>query len=139
MRPKLGVLIVDTDADRLGRMALLLEVWGYRVERAENAAEAVEIVCRVAVRSMVVEADLLGAENLIDAAKQAQPEIGTMLLAYGATEWAENNAHVFLPRAACLPREIIERLRILAYRKRGPKNVAVKQIAVNPRDGRKIA
>lgn len=127
MRPKKVVLCVDADEDRLGRLVMLLETWGYRVERAGTAAAALLLIEAAKPShhdALLVEAEQLGAENLIARAKRVDGQMGTMLLGYGADPaCVPTQAHVFLPRILCRPAEILERLRILTARKRGPKKV----------------
>lgn len=127
MRPKKIVLCVDADEERLSRMTVVLETWGYRVEQSQDAVQALEAVEAHAlfdIDAMLVDAELLGAENLIARARAVRPAMQTMLLGYGSSYGCVlTQANVFLPSALCFPAEIRERLKVLTARKRGPRAV----------------
>jgi two-component system response regulator CpxR len=131
MRPKKIVLIADADADRVSRLTLVLETWGYRVERAMDAPAALAAMDRLktAMRRpdvLIVDAELFGAENLVSQGRELQPEMRSLMLGFrSGPELVQTVANVFLPRMMCTPTEICERLRVLCLRKRGPKPAGV--------------
>lgn len=141
MRPKKTILCVDHNEQTLSIRKFLLETRGYRVLAVQTAQEALEHVNR----SMPGSIDLLLAElllpqmdgnELVRRAKQHNPALPTMLVS-GTVNAADRamNADVFLPKGASSPVEILERIRVLVARKRGPKKampvqpMALQQIA----------
>jgi two-component system, OmpR family, response regulator CpxR len=122
------VLCVDADEDRMGRMVMVLDTWGYQAERAIDAAAAVEFISSLrpaTIDALIVEAEMPGAENLIARARDIDSAMGTMLLGYDQkVACIPTQAHVFLPGILCRPAEIRERLKVLTARKRGPRKVS---------------
>jgi len=127
MRPKKTILCVDHNEQTLSIRKFLLETRGYRVLAVQTAQEALEQV----QRSMPGSIDLLLAElllpqmdgnELVRRAKQHNPALPTMLVS-GTVNAAERatSADVFLPKGASSPVEMLERIRVLVARKRGPK------------------
>lgn len=125
MRPKKVVLCVDADEDRLGRMRMVLETWGYHVDQCSDAVEALKLVeaaVGCGIDALIADAELLGAENLIARSRAVRPEMGTLLLDYSSRYGCvQTQASVYLPGALCTPAEIRERLKVLVSRKRGPR------------------
>lgn len=127
MRPKKVVLCVDCCEFRLSRRVFLLQTWGYEVLRAESSVGAMEIlVCRRPSSIDVMVCDLLmqdmDGNELTRRAKQIHPSLPVMLVSEVVTHFdRELFADVFLPKGANIPAEVVERVRILAARKRGPK------------------
>lgn len=127
MRPKKTILCVDHNEQTLSIRKFLLETRGYRVLAVQSAQEALDIV----TRSMPGSLDLLLAElllpqmdgnELVRRAKQHNPALPTMLVS-GTVNAADRAtaADAFLPKGASSPVEMLERIRVLVARKRGPK------------------
>lgn len=131
MRPKKTILCVDHNEQTLSIRTFLLETRGYRVLAVTTPAEALEVVERAPQGSI----DLLLAEivlpqmdgnELVRRAKQRQPALPAMLVS-GTVTNAERAtcADAFLPKGACSPVAMLERIRVLVARKRGPKKAIV--------------
>ena len=114
MRPRKIILCVDDNEQTLSVRKFLLETRGYRVLTATSGHEALEIVERHAPGDLsLLISDLMmpvmdGAE-LVRRVREVQPGLPTLM------------ADVFLPKGACSPVELLERVRVLVARKRGPK------------------
>jgi two-component system response regulator CpxR len=127
MRPKKTILCVDHNEQTLSIRKFLLETRGYRVVAFQTAQEALEEV----QRSMPGSIDLLLAElllpqmdgnELVRRAKQHNPSLPAMLVSGTVTSFDRATAaDAFLPKGASSPVEMLERIRVLVARKRGPK------------------
>jgi two-component system, OmpR family, response regulator CpxR len=127
MRPKKTILCVDDNEQVLSVRCFLLETRGYRVIAAQTAQEALEVLERSAPGSLdLVLCDLLmpqmDGNELVRRAKQLHPGLPAMIVS-GTVNTFDRALHadVFLPKGASSPAEMIERIRVLVARKRGPK------------------
>jgi len=131
MRPKKTILCVDDNEQVLSVRTFLLETRGYRIIAAKTAQEALEVLERSLPGSLdLVLCDLLmpqmDGNELVRRAKQLHPGLPAMIVS-GTVNAFDRALHadVFLPKAACSPAEMIERIRVLVARKRGPKKAIV--------------
>ncbi len=129
MRPRKIILCVDDNEQTLSVRKFLLETRGYRVLTATSGHEALEIVERHAPGDLsLLLSDLImpvmdGAE-LVRRARQLQPGLPTLMVSGIVSQYERGSvADVFLPKGACSPVELLERVRVLVARKRGPKRV----------------
>ncbi len=132
MRPRKTIVCVEDNEQILSVRKFLLETRGYRVLAMESGAEALEYL-RGAMPGSV---DLLLADvimpqmdgnELVRRAKQVHPGLPTLLISGTVSNFDRAAAaDAFLPKGACTPAEMLDRIRILVARKRGPK----KQIQV---------
>ena len=127
MRPKKTILCVDDNEQVLSVRCFLLETRGYRVIAAQTAQEALEVLERSVPGSLdLVLCDLLmpqmDGNELVRRAKQLHPGLPAMIVS-GTVNAFDRALHadVFLPKGASSPAEMIERIRVLVARKRGPK------------------
>ncbi|HEX3968144.1 MAG TPA: response regulator [Edaphobacter sp.] len=127
MRPKKTILCVDDNEQVLSVRTFLLETRGYRIIAVGTAQEALEVLERSLPGSLdLVLCDLLmpqmDGNELVRRAKQLHPGLPSMIISGTVNAFDRAlNADVFLPKAACSPAEMIERIRVLVARKRGPK------------------
>jgi two-component system, OmpR family, response regulator CpxR len=129
LRPKKTILCVDDNEQNLSVRTFLLETRGYRVIAALSPHQALEVVQQSAPGSLdLLLSDLhmpqMDGNELVRRAKQLQPTLPAMIVS-GSTGAGERAccADVFLPKGASSPAEMIERIRVLVARKRGPKKV----------------
>lgn len=127
MRPRKIILCVDDNEQILSVRKFLLETRGYRVLTATSGYEALEIVERHAAGELsLLLSDLLmpqmdGAE-LVRRVRELQPGLPTLMVSGTVSQFERGSvADVFLPKGACSPVELLERVRVLVARKRGPK------------------
>ena len=127
MRPKKTILLVDTNHQALSVRRFMLKTRGYRVLAATSSADAMEILkgsLGGAIELLISELLMpeMDGNELVLRAKQSMPELKTMLVSRMLTDFAgASAADAFLPRGACSPVELLERVRLLLNRKRGPK------------------
>ena len=127
MRPKKTILCVDDNEQILSVRTFLLETRGYRVIAATNAQQALEFVEQSLPGSLdLLLCDLImpqmDGNELVRRAKQLHPGLPAMIVS-GTVNAFDRALHadVFLPKGASSPAEMIERIRVLVARKRGPK------------------
>jgi CheY-like chemotaxis protein len=127
MRPKKNILCVDNNEQILSVRTFLLETRGYRVIAVTNPHEALEVIASSLPGSIdLLLSDLLlpqmDGNELVRRAKDLQPSLPAMLVSGTVTSYDRaGRADAFLPKGACSPTELLERVRILVARKRGPK------------------
>ena len=127
MRPRKTILYVEDNEQVLSVRKFLLETRGYRVVAMNGAAEALEYLEGVAQGSVdLLLTDLLmpqmDGNELIRKAKLVHPGLPTLLVSGTVTNFDRApSADAFLPKGACTPAEVLDRIRILVARKRGPK------------------
>jgi two-component system, OmpR family, response regulator CpxR len=126
MRPKKVILCVDDNDQALSVRKFVLETRGYRVLTAKNAEQAIELYdCG---RVDLVISDLVmphcNGNDLIMRLKEIAPWVPAVLVS-GSIKQCDptTRADAFLPKGACSPQELLERVRVLLVRKRGPKKM----------------
>jgi CheY-like chemotaxis protein len=124
MRPKKVILCVDDNEQSLSIRKFMLETRGYRVLAAKTGREAIEFFQQGGVD--LVLTDLLmpemdGAE-VIRVLKELTPET-PMILISGKVKLYEKGtrADLFLPKGTYPAVELLERIRMMLVKKRGPK------------------
>ena len=131
MRPKKTILCVDDNEQALSVRKFMLETRGYRVLIANTAADALEIFAAGNVD--LVLSDLImpqmDGNELVRRMKSISPEVPTIILSGSVKNFERaSSADAFLPKGACTPLEVLERIRVMIARKRGPRKA-------QPRDG----
>ena len=112
MRPKKVILCVDDNETTLSVRTFLLETRGYRVINATTSREALEIL----------EATGQGKLDLVKRAKMLHPLLPALIVS--GTVTAQDRAlagDAFLPKGAQSPLELLDKIKVLVARKRGPK------------------
>jgi two-component system, OmpR family, response regulator CpxR len=132
MRPKKTILCVDHNDQALAVRKFMLITRGYRVHTALSSHEALEIFRSGGID--LVLSDLLLPEmdgnEMVRRMKDISPEIPTILVSSTVKNFERaNRADAFLPKGACTPCEILERIRVMIARKRGPKKVVARAVA----------
>src|SRR6202047_2095207 len=130
MRPKKTILCVDDNEQVLSVRTFLLETRGYRIIAVTSAQEALEVLERSLPGTLdLVLCDLLmpqmDGNELVRRAKQLHPGLPAMIIS-GTVNAFDRALHadVFLPKGAASPAEMMERIRVLVARTRGPKKAA---------------
>ena len=127
MRPKKTILSVDDNEQILSVRKFLLETRGYRVISLLAPQQALEYIEGAMPGSIdLLLCDLLmpqmDGNELVRRAKQLHPSLPSMIISGTVNAFDRAcAADAFLPKGACSPAEMIERIRILVARKRGPK------------------
>jgi len=124
MRPKRTILCVDDNEQALSIRKLMLETRGYRVLACTGGQQAWDVFRQGGID--LVLSDLLmpgmdGAE-LVDKVKDSSPQTPAILFSGKVKAYEkETRADLFLPKGMYAPVELLEKMRILLVKKRGPK------------------
>src|SRR5580698_8975240 len=127
MRPRKTILCVEDNEQILSIRKFMLQTRGYRVITATCAAEALEHIQGALPGSIdLLLSDLImpqmDGNELARRAKQLHAALPVLLVSGTVTNFDRaTSADAFLPKGACAPAELLDRIRILVARKRGPK------------------
>ncbi len=124
MKPKRTILCVDDNEQSLSIRKVMLETRGYRVIACSSAVEALEHFRTGGVDLVLTDLVMPGVDGtrLIDEVKSVSPETPTILFSGKIRIYdRDTRADVFLPKGMYAPAELLERIRVLLIRKRGPK------------------
>jgi DNA-binding response OmpR family regulator len=124
MKPKRTILCVDDDERSLSIRKVMLETRGYRVLTCIDPDRAIEMMTLGGID--LVLADLmmpkLSGARLIDRLKAISPDTPALLFSGSVNCCTEESlADGWLPKGEFAPMELLERIRVLLIRKRGPK------------------
>ena len=124
MRPRKTILCVDDNEQSLSVRKFMLETRGYRVLTALNGEQALETYQQGGIDLVLSDLIMPGMDGneLIHRMKALQADV-PMILMSGSVKAYERASHAdaFLPKGACSPVEVLERIRVMIARKRGPK------------------
>jgi two-component system response regulator CpxR len=124
MKPKRTILCVDGNEQSLSIRKVMLETRGYRVVTCTGGQEALERFKKGGVDLVLTDLTMPGLDGtkLIDEIKSLSPQTPAILLAGKVKLYdRDTKADVFLPKGMYAPVELLERIRVLLVRKRGPK------------------
>lgn len=124
MKPKRTILCVDDNEQSLSIRKVMLETRGYRVVACTSGQEALERFKNGGVDLVMTDLIMPGLDGgkLIDAIKTLSPQTPAILLSGKVRIYdRDTRADVFLPKGMYAPAELLERVRLLLVRKRGPK------------------
>ena len=127
MRPRKTILCVEDNEQVLSLRKFMLETRGYRVVAMTNASAALEYLEGTLPGSVdLLLADLMmpvmDGNELVRRAKQMHPGLPAMLVSGMVSNFDRAAAaDAFLPKGACTAAEMLDRIRLLVARKRGPK------------------
>jgi two-component system, OmpR family, response regulator CpxR len=124
MKPKKTILCVDDNEQALSIRKVLLETRGYRVVAFNNGLQALEAFRRGGIDLVITDLIMPGLDgsHLIQEIKALSPQTPAVLIS-GRVKIYERDtlADLFLPKGMYEPAELLERIRLLLVRKRGPK------------------
>src|SRR5215813_5706801 len=128
MRPKRTILCVDDNEQALSIRKVMLETRGYRVVACNTGQEALDAFRRGGVDLVLSDLLMPGLDGaaLVDKIKNSSPETPAILFSGRVRAYEKDTrADVFLPKGMYAPAELLERIRLLLVKKRGPKRVAL--------------
>jgi len=136
MRPKKTILCVDDNEQTLSVRKFLLETRGYRVLTATNGQDAIAQFSSAQIDLVLTDLGLpqMDGNALIGHLKEISPEV-PMILTSETVRPGEraHRADAFLAKGCCSPSELIERIRIMSARKRGPRKAPTPTLAPSMR------
>jgi two-component system, OmpR family, response regulator CpxR len=124
MKPKRTILCIDENEQSLSIRKVLLETRGYKVRTCTRGPEALELFQKGGID--LVLADLAVQEidggALVEKIKAMSPQVPAILLSSKARFYdRDTHADLFLAKGMYGPAELLEHIRVLLVRKRGPK------------------
>lgn len=124
MRPKKVILCVDDNEVLLSVRKFMLETNGYRVIEAAGSAKALELFQQGGIDLVLSDLVMpfMDGNELIRVLKILNPEVPMILISGSIKAFNRaDRADVFLSKGHCSPVEVLERIKIMICRKRGPK------------------
>ena len=133
MRPKKVILCVDDNEQELSVLKFMLATNGYRVLSASNGQEAIGIFAESAVDLVVADFAMpqMNGNQLVDRLKQIASHIPMILL--GDPQKMDSDIHAadaLLAKKNCTAQELLERIKVMSARKRGPRKGSVRMAPV---------
>jgi two-component system response regulator CpxR len=135
MKPKRTILCVDDNEQSLSIRKVMLETRGYRVLAFSDAQQALDRFAEGGVDLVLTDLVMPGVDGskLIEGVKARSPETPAILLSGKVKVYEhETNADVFLAKGMYIPADLLERIRLLLVRKRGPKRAHARALTPTP-------
>jgi CheY-like chemotaxis protein len=126
MKPKRTILCVDDNDQTLSHRKIMLETRGYRVASFSRGEEAVERFKQGGIDLVITDMAMPGLDGpqLIAIVKRISPQTPAILISSKVRIYDhESQADVFLAKGMYAPADLLERIRLLLVRKRGPKRI----------------
>ncbi len=138
MKPKRTILCVDDNEQSLSHRKIMLETRGYRVVSFSRGEEALERFKQGGIDLVLSGMAMPGLDGprLIAAIKDLSPHTPAILVS-GKVRIHDHDsqADVFLSKGMYAPADLLERVRLLLVRKRGPKRLQPRMPQHPPRIG----
>jgi CheY-like chemotaxis protein len=129
------ILCVDDNEQELSVLKFMLATNGYRVLAASNGQEAIAVFATAPQIDLVL-ADTtmpqMSGGQLVERLKRMRSHVPMILL--GDAQTANGELHVadaVLARKNCSTQELLERIKVMSARKRGPRKGAQRVTPVN--------
>jgi CheY-like chemotaxis protein len=127
MRPKKIILCVDDNEQDLSILKFMLATNGYRVITATSGQEALGLFAEFQVDLVLADFGMpqMNGNQLVDRLKRLGPHVPMILL--GDPQKMGSDIHAadaLLAKKNCSPQELLERIKVMSARKRGPRKGA---------------
>ena len=131
MRPKKVILCVDDNEQELSVLKFMLETNGYRVVPAASGQEAISLLSKGWVDLVLADFAMpqMNGHQLINRLKGMAPHIPMILL--GEASFIKGSiapADVLISKRLTSSTDLLELIRIMSARKRGPKKGTLRVI-----------
>lgn len=124
MKPKRTILCVDDNEQSLSHRKILLQTRGYKVASYARGEEALERFTQGGIDLVIADMTMPGLDGpqLIAKIKELSPGTPAILISSKVRIYDHaSKADVFLTKGMYAPVDLLERIRMLLVRKRGPK------------------
>jgi len=138
MKPKRTILCVDDNEQSLSHRKIMLETRGYRVANFSRGEEAFERFKQGGIDLVLTDMAMPGLDGpqLIANIKSLSPQTPAILISSKARIYDhDSQADVFLTKGMYSPADLLERVRLLLVRRRGPKKLQQRQTAMSQHAG----
>jgi two-component system response regulator CpxR len=126
MRPKRTILCVDDNEQALSIRKVMLETRGYRVLACTNGHHALEVFKQGGVDLVLSDLQMPGLDGaeLVEKIKDISAATPAILFS-GKIRFYEKDtrADIFLPKGMYAAMELLERIKLMLVKKRGPKRM----------------
>jgi len=124
MRPKKIILCVDDNEQELSVLKFMLVTNGYRVLAATTGQEAIGMFAENTVDLVLADHSMpqMSGDQLVAKLKQIAGHVPMVLL--GDPQKMNGQIHgadALLAKKTCSPQELLERVKVMSARKRGPR------------------
>ena len=136
MKVKKTILCVDDNEQSLSIRKVMLETRGYRVITCTNGQDALDAFKQGGIDLVLSDLIMPGLDGteLIEQVKNMAPHVPAILFSGKIKVYErDTRADVFLPKGMYAPVELLERIRLLLVRKRGPKRLQPVESGQPPR------
>jgi len=136
MRPKKMILCVDDNEQELSVLKFMLMTNGYRVVSASNGHDAIGIFSDTAVDLVLSDYAMpqMSGDQLVTRLKQIASHVPMILLGDSQKSGDQLHGADALVSKICPRGELLERIKVMSARKRGPRKgaprMAASQLAV---------
>lgn len=138
MRPKKVILCVNHNEQELSVLKFMLSTNGYRVFAAASGQEAIGIFAGLQVDLVLADFALpqMGGKQLVERLKRIAPHVPMLLLGDAQAMGSEiHMADATMAKKNCSSQELLERIKVMSARKRGPRKgshrtIQVRELAV---------
>ena len=128
MRPKKVILCVDDNEQELSVMKFMLQTNGYKVHEARGGQEAIAIFSTLPQVDLVLsdsQMPQMSGSQLVERLKRIAGHVPTILLEEMPAGSAEiHTADALTVRRNCSVQDLLERVKQMSARKRGPRKGA---------------
>jgi CheY-like chemotaxis protein len=128
MRPKKVILCVDDNEQELSVLKFMLATNGYRVLAAANGQEAIALFATAPQIDLVLTdftMPHMSGGQLVERLKRMRSHVPMILLGDAqATNGEIHAADAVIARKNCPTQELLERIKVMSARKRGPRKGA---------------
>ena len=124
MRPKKVILCVDDNEQELSVLKFMLATNGYRVVSASSGQEAIDVFAASQVDLVLADYAMpqMNGNQLVDRLKQIAPHVPMILLGDPLRMGGEmHGADALLTKKNCSAHALLERIKVMSARKRGPR------------------
>jgi two-component system response regulator CpxR len=124
MKPKRTILCVDDNEQSLSHRKIMLETRGYRVANFNRGEDAMARFSQGGIDLVIADMAMPGLDGpqLIAKIKELSPQTPAILISSKVRIYDhDSKADVFLTKGMYAPADLLERVRVLVVRKRGPK------------------
>jgi two-component system response regulator CpxR len=131
MKPKRTILCVDDNEQTLSHRKIMLETRGYRVVSCCRGEDALERFRLGGIDLVITDMAMPGLDGpqLIAVIKELSPFTPAILISSKVRIYDhDSKADVFLAKGMYAPADLLERIRLLLVRKRGPKRMQQRSV-----------
>jgi CheY-like chemotaxis protein len=131
MRPKKIILCVDDNEQELSVLKFMLATNGYRVVSATSGQEAIGVFAETLVDLVLTDFAMpqMDGRELVERLKRIASHVPMILLGDPQRMGGEmHRADALLAKKNCSPQELLERIKVMSARKRGPRKGSVRTV-----------